>query len=277
MLSLNLDRVGRTDEMAIVEERDQLIKEWLKLAAEDINESLKSDLKVETKSARNDLVTQMDQKIEKDLVSKIQEYFPDDKIVSEEGFGDSLEDIEIEEDTVWYLDPIDGTLNFVLQNENFGIMIAIYEKDIGQQAYILDVIKDELFWALKDQGVYRNDELLPKMNNIPLTDGLFASNSMFISNKQVQLNTEITKSAMGVRTTGSAAMEVSELLKGNTVAYLSYGLKAWDIAAGYMMIQESGGLVERLDSSDINFFEPAPVIMGTVQATKDIKDIKNIL
>lgn len=261
--------------MNIINKRDQLIKKWLKEAAEPIKKSLTSDLEVQTKTRRNDLVTYMDRKIEEELIEQIKHHFPEDKIVSEEGFGDQLSMINRAEDTVWYLDPIDGTLNFVLQNENFAIMIAVYDQNIGQQAYILDVMNDELYWSIKDQGVYCNDELLPQMKDIPLKDGLFASNSMYISDKQVKLNTEITKLAMGVRTIGSAAMEIIELLKGNTVVYLSYGLKAWDLAAGYMMIQENGGRVERLNGSTVDFFEPGPTIIGTIQATKEIKKYAN--
>ena len=259
--------------MKLVTKRDTLIKKWLKESSKVIKKSLEGDLKVQTKSRRNDLVTQMDKEIERKLTMKIKEHFPEDKVISEEGYGDELDKIDRKQDTVWYLDPIDGTLNFVLQNEKFAIMISIYEKDIGKQAYILDVMKDELYWSVKDHGVYRNDEKLEKLENTSLKDGLFASNSMYISDKQVQLNTKITKEAMGVRTTGSAAMETIELLKGNTIAYLSYGLKAWDIAAGYMMVRELGGTVERLDGSSIDFLKPAASIIGTKEATKDIQHL----
>ncbi len=259
--------------MTRIQERDTLIKKWLKEAAIDIKEALKTELTVETKSRRNDLVTNMDRQIEQDFVKKIYKHFPEDKIVSEEGFGDDFVDINMEEDTVWFLDPIDGTLNFVLQNENFGIMLAVYEKNIGQQAYIYDVMKDELYWALKDEGVYCNEEPLPKMANTPLTEGLFASNSMFVSDRQVQFNAEITKRAMGVRTIGSAAMEVIEIIKGCTVAYLSYGLRPWDLAPGFMLIKESGGTVTRLNGSSMDFFKPGPTVMGTPATVKEIKSL----
>ncbi|MDN6160279.1 MAG: inositol monophosphatase family protein [Atopostipes sp.] len=259
--------------MTNVKKRDQLIKKWLQNAGEEIKQSLKTDLKVETKSSKSDLVTKMDREIEKKLVKKIKENFPKDKIISEEGFGDDLDDIDRAEDRVWYLDPIDGTLNFVLQNEKFAIMVAIYDKNIGQQAYIYDVMKDKLYWSLKGQGVFKNNKELTQINNTALTDGLFASNSRFISDEQVKLNAKITKHSMGVRTIGSAAMEAVELVEGNTVAYLSYGLNAWDIAAGYMMINEIGGSVQRLDGLTIDFLDPAPSIMGTKQAVKDIQDL----
>lgn len=259
--------------MSIIHKRDKLIKDWLHEAAEDIKIALKSDLQVETKSRKNDLVTHMDRQIEKDFVKKIRENFPNDKIVSEEGFGDEIDTIDLSKDTVWFLDPIDGTLNFVLQNENFAIMLAVYERDIGQQAYIFDVMQDKLYWALKGEGVYLDDELLPEIKDVPLADGLFGSNSMYISSEQMQLNANITRQSMGVRTLGSAALEAIELVKGSTVAYLSYGLRAWDLAAGMMMIQENGGTVTRLDDSPLNLFEPEPVIMATPSAEKDIKSL----
>src|SRR5690625_233931 len=256
--------------MPLIKQRDTLIKKWLKEAAEEIKEALKSELEVEIKTRKNDLVTQMDRQIEKNFVAKINEHFPEDLIVSEEGFGNDVDVTDFEEGTVWFLDPIDGTLNFVLQNENYAIMLAVYEKGIGQQSYIYDVDRDRLYWAIKDNGVYCNDQLLPEIKNLSLEEGLFASNSMFLSNKQVNFNTEITKRAMGVRTIGSAGLESAELVKGSTIAYVSYGLKPWDIAPGLMMVQENGGVVTQFAGSPVNLFTGSLTIMATLTAQKEI-------
>lgn len=259
--------------MTLIEKRDTLVKGWLKTAGEDILEALKSELNVEVKTNRNDLVTNMDRQIEKDFVEQIRKHFPNDQIVSEEGFGDHIEEINMEENTVWFLDPIDGTLNFVLQEENFCVMLAIYEKGIGQQAYIYDVIQERLYWAIKGQGVRCNGQLLPEMENTPLEDGLFASNSMYLSDEQTNLNTEITKRAMGVRTIGSAGIEATEVTKGSTVAYVSYGLKPWDIAPGLMMVEENGGVVTTFDGSPIDLLKTSPSIMGTPAANEEIRKL----
>lgn len=256
--------------MPLTEQRDELIKKWLKEAAEEIREALNHELKVETKSRKNDLVTQMDRQIEKNFVSKIKQYFPNDLIVSEEGFGDHVKISDFEENTVWFLDPIDGTLNFVLQNENYAVMLAVYERGIGKQAYIYDVTHDRLYWAIEGQGVYCNDQLLPKMEDLSLEDGLFASNSMFLSDQQANFNTEITKRAMGVRTIGSAGLESIELVKGSTIAYVSYGLKPWDIAPGLILVQENGGVITNFDGSPVNIFDTSPTIMATPTAQKEI-------
>ncbi len=259
--------------MSLIEKRDTLIKEWLKAAAEDIEQALEEDLDIETKTSRTDLVTNMDRQIEERMVEQIKKHFPKDKIISEEGFGDDIRTIDIQEETVWFLDPIDGTLNFVLQQENFAVMLAVYEKGIGQQAYIYDVKKEKLYWAIKDQGVYCNDQLLPKIKNLPLEEGLFASNSMYLSDEQVALNAEITKRAMGVRTIGSAGIEATEVTKGSTVAYVSYGLKPWDVAPGLMMIQENGGVVTTFEGEAINLLQSNPTIMGTPAANEEIQKL----
>lgn len=259
--------------MSLNEERDKLIKEWLEIAAEEIAIAFEQGLEVETKANRTDLVTQMDRGIEKDFVERIRAHYPNDLIVSEEGYGDEIEKVTLAGNTVWFLDPIDGTLNFVLQEDNFVIMLAVYEDGIGQQSYIYDVTAGKLYWAIKDQGVYCNDQLLPKIVDKPLNDGLFASNSMYLSDMHSKLNAEITKYSMGQRILGSAGLESIQISVGKTLAHITYNLKPWDLAPGYMMIQENGGVITRFDGSPVNLLETHPIVMGTPTANKDIVNI----
>lgn len=262
--------------MSLTIERDTLIKKWLKEAEKMIRDSVKNELEVETKANRSDFVTNMDRNIEEMLVKKIRSEYPNDKIVSEEGFGDDPTNIDMSEDTVWFLDPIDGTMNFVVQDENYCVMLAIFEKNVGMQAYVFDVSQDNLYWAIKGKGVYCNDELLPKIKNASLRDGLFASNTKFLSDEIVGLNTEILKETLGIRNIGSAGLEAVEIAKGNTVLYITYGLNAWDIAPGIMMVQESGGTVKRFDEKPINPLEKSALLMGTHAAVEDaLQIIKN--
>jgi len=258
--------------MTLVEERDVLIKKWLDETKNAIFESLQTGLDIETKTSKSDLVTNMDRQIEKNLVTAINNNFPDDQIVSEEGYGDALEEINMEENTVWFLDPIDGTLNFVMQEEKFAVMLAVYDQGIGMQSYIYDVIQDRLYWAIKGEGVYCNDQLLPEIEDKALKEGLFAPNSMYLSDQQVDINTEITKRSMGARVIGSAGIEATEVAKGSTVAYVSYGLKSWDIAPGLIMVEENGGVVTQFDGEPIDLLNPEPIIMGTPTANRTIQE-----
>ena len=78
---------------------------------------------------------------------------------------------------------------------------------------------------------------------------------------------------MGVRTIGSAGLESAELVKGSTIAYVSYGLKPWDIAPGLMMVTENGGVVTDFNGDPVNPFIGKPTIMGTPAAQKTITNL----
>ena len=104
-------------------------------------------LKVDTKTSRNDLVTNVDKEIEQFFIAKIREQFPTHKIMGEEGFGDELTSMD---GYVWLIDPIDGTLNFVKRQEDFGIMIALYKDGVGLLGYIYDVMRDRFVYGIKD-------------------------------------------------------------------------------------------------------------------------------
>src|SRR5699024_8029446 len=96
------------------------VRAWVLEAGALIREKMYRPLTIDTKSNPNDLVTQLDQEVEFFFAKKIKRYFSDHMIVSEEGYGDK----QINKDgTVWIIDPIDGTMNFVHQKKNFAISI----------------------------------------------------------------------------------------------------------------------------------------------------------
>lgn len=253
--------------MSRADERDRLIKHWIKEAAEDIKESLLKELDVEEKSAHNDLVTNMDKKIEEDLTRKIREHFPEDRIMGEEGFGDDLKDLK---GTVWFIDPIDGTLNFVLQQDKFAIMIGVYEDGIGQQGYIYDVMNKKLYYAIKGGGAYCNDQRMDPIKDISLKDGLFASSSLLLTKEEKETNRRIAEKSMGVRMLGSAGLEAVEVSKGNTVAYMATVLKPWDIAPGKVIVEELGGKVTQFDGEPIDLLKQNKTVFATPKAHEEI-------
>ena len=105
--------------------------------------------------------------------------FPDERILGEESVGHDIQDLD---GIVWIIDPIDGTLNFIKQRANFAIMIGIYEDGVGHLGYIYDVVRDELYFAIRDNGAYCNDRRLPTVEELPLSEGLVAiSNRLVVS------------------------------------------------------------------------------------------------
>ena len=131
----------------------QTIQSWLFEAADVIRMNLESALTVQQKNGRTDLVTNMDEQTQEFLMNKIQTNFPEDQILGEEKGYNTLKSFA---GRVWIIDPIDGTMNFVMERENFCIMLAVYEDGIGKLGFIYDVMREELYWGGKGLGVYRN-------------------------------------------------------------------------------------------------------------------------
>ena len=145
--------------MASIKEMDNYAKHWVKEAGEKIRASFETTLNIETKTNRNDLVTNMDKDTERYFVSQIKKTFPEHRIFGEEGMGNDIQDLK---GIVWIIDPIDGTLNFIHQQRNFAISLAIYEDGIGKIGMIYDVVHDELYHAIKGKGAYLNETKLSR-------------------------------------------------------------------------------------------------------------------
>ena len=147
-------------------------KEIIKEAGAFIKESLSKTITVEEKTAFDDLVTNIDKQTQDLLVARIKSAFPSDNIFAEEnGLVHNIKD-----GNVWVLDPIDGTVNFIVQQDNFCVMIAYYEEGQGKFGLIYNVMADQLFYGGGQFDVYCNDKLLPAYKSRPLDRCLVASN-----------------------------------------------------------------------------------------------------
>lgn len=255
-----------------LKKRDSLIKEWIKELTEYIMEN-KDVINVEEKTSINDLVTNMDKWIEKELVTKIRANYTDDRIISEEGYGDDVTDLK---GTVWFLDPIDGTLNFVTQRENFAMMIGVYEDGIAQQGYIYDVMLDKLYSATKGDGIYCNGQLLHKPKNVSLNEGVLGVSSKLLVEDNHPLVRAVAKESLGSRVLGSAGLESVEIVKGNTVGYIAAGLKPWDLAPGMLFMEEIGFKATRFDNSPIDLLASNDIVFGAEAAHKEIVNKINV-
>lgn len=252
------------------------VSPWVKEAGDRIKKELATDhddISVEVKTTPNDLVTSLDFQTEKFIVEKIRQAFPDHQIVSEEGFGDDVQSLE---GSIWFIDPIDGTLNFVKQQENFCVMLAYYEDGQGLLAYIYDVMKDKFYHVIKGQGAFCNGKPFPELiTDRGLEDGLTALNSKLISHNQTEPVKEITRRSLGLRLYGSAGIEAIEVASSRTVAYIAKNLKPWDFATGYLFIEEMGGVISDFHGNDLDMLQAGEVVIANPKAHQEIVDIYN--
>lgn len=249
--------------------RQAMITEWLTYVADKLRGSFNRDIKVAEKSAANDLVTEMDQWAERYLVSQIREHFPNDFIIGEEGCGDNVTSTD---GTIWVIDPIDGTLNFVKAQNHFAIMIGIFQDGEPQEGYIYDVMHDELYIGIVGVGAYVNGTQIDQYSLESLEESLIIGNVMnFIDNRYNMQ--ELARTAMGVRSIGSAALQTISVIKGEVSLYFSAGLEPWDFAAGYAIAESLGIKTTDHLGEKLSILKKSPVLIAYPNVHKQALEI----
>ncbi|MFB6465749.1 inositol monophosphatase family protein [Cytobacillus sp. Hz8] len=243
-------------------EIDAYAKSWVKEAGEEIKKSFNQTLNIETKSNRNDLVTNIDKQTEQFFIKKIKAAFPDHNILGEEGFGDNIESLE---GITWIIDPIDGTMNFIHQQRNFAISIGIYENGIGKIGLIYDVIHDELYHAMKGKGAYLNHRELSPLKEVNVNEAVISLNvTWVIQNNKIDpsILSRLAHDVRGTRSYGSAALELASIAAGRMDAYITLRLSPWDFAAGIVLLEEVGGIVTNLHGEPLNLLTQNSVLVA---------------
>ncbi|WP_017753574.1 inositol monophosphatase family protein [Calidifontibacillus oryziterrae] len=230
-----------------IEKLEQIVtnaKQWILDAGAQIRQSFTTNtLEINFKENPSDLVTDMDKQIEKFFIKKINETFPKHRILGEEGFGDDVKSLE---GTVWIIDPIDGTMNFVHMKRHFAISVGIYHNGSGVVGLIYDVVNDELFSGIKGKGAFLNEQPLKKLQAIEIKEAVIGMNAGWLLEKErihPSILPPLIQSVRGTRSFGSAAIELAYVASGKIDGYISLRLSPWDFAAGKVIIEEVGGHV----------------------------------
>jgi myo-inositol-1(or 4)-monophosphatase len=236
-------------------------KEWIREAGAHIRTNIHEPLAVDTKSNPNDLVTAMDKETEAYFASKIRGTYPEHFILSEEGFGDELDSLN---GTVWIIDPIDGTMNFVHQKRNFAISIGIFHHGAGEIGLIYDVMNDVLYSAKRGEGAYKGDIRLPPLKaHINLEEAMLGLNHFWLCENRLtdeKVMQQLVKRVRGTRTFGSAALEFAFVAEGIMDGYLTMSLAPWDVAAGIVIVNEVGGITTDMDGNELGLLKKSSVI-----------------
>ena len=196
-----------------------------------------------------DLVTDYDVKIELYLKEKLAEAFTEHTLVGEE----TNEGIT-HPDKAIYIDPIDGTTNFVHGIPFCAISIGIWDGGEPIAGVVYNPVLDELFYAEKGKGAYCNDKPLHVSEAQTLEKSLIATGFPYTKVEQGKDFRWVMKSMEAVlpytrdiRRLGSAALDLCNVARGTFEGYFEINLKPWDVAAGILMVKEAGGRVSRQD------------------------------
>ncbi len=200
-------------------------------------------LKVNTKSP-NDFVTEVDQAAEQAIIETLLGAYPGHGILAEEsGRTHGARDSEY----VWIIDPLDGTTNFIHGFPVYAVSIALAFKGQVQQAVVYDPSRDDLFYASKGRGAFRNDRRLRVSKRTRLAESLIGTGFPFRKGdnfkRYVKMFEDVMQQCAGLRRPGAAALDLCYVAAGWYDGFFETGLSPWDIAAGSLIITEAGGLI----------------------------------
>ena len=202
-----------------------------KVLVRDFGEIEKLQVK---KKGPTDFVTNADIKVEKIIIEELKKARPNYSFITEEN------GIKINKDknNTWIIDPIDGTVNFLHGIPHFAISIAHKSENEIISGLIFDPIKNEMFYAEKNNGAFYNNHRIRVSKKNDLNECLFVTGG--------KLNREIE---LPYRKSGCAALDMAYVASGRYDGYFQNKLNLWDIAAGIILIKEAGGLINEIDLS----------------------------
>jgi len=199
-----------------------------------------------------DFVSVADQRTESILVGELQKARGGYPILTEEtGLIDGPD-----KSHRFIIDPIDGTTNFLHGIPHFAIAIALEREGQLVSAVIYNPIADDMFTAEKGYGAYLNDKRLRVAARKNLADAVVATGTPNVGHSaehRARFNTELNAAmaaTTGVRRFGSAALDLAWVAAGRYDTFWERGLKAWDVAAGILLVKEAGGVVTDLTGRD---------------------------
>jgi myo-inositol-1(or 4)-monophosphatase len=198
----------------------------------------------------SDFVSTADVKAEKTLFEELSKARP--------GYGFVMEERGVVEGTDktnrWFIDPLDGTSNFLHGLPHWAISIALEREGVLIAGLVYNVARDELFWAEKGVGAFLNDKRIRVSGRSDIRDALIATGTPFhgkgghdVFLREVE---RVISRSAGIRRWGSAALDLAYVAAGRYDGYWERGLNAWDIAAGAVLVREAGGVVLEPDGGD---------------------------
>ena len=187
-----------------------------------------------SKKGPTDFVSNADLKAEKIIIEELKKAKPNYSILSEEN------GVELNKDknNTWIIDPIDGTVNFLHGIPHFAISIALKNNNEIISGLIFDPIKNEIFYAERNNGAFLNNNRIRVSKKNKINDCLFATGGKIKKTFDLQY-----------RKSGSAALDMAYVAAGRYDGYFQEGLNIWDIAAGIILIKEAGGIINEIDLS----------------------------
>jgi myo-inositol-1(or 4)-monophosphatase len=221
--------------------------------------SLDVDLVKVASKGRSDYVTEVDRAAEQVIVDILLKAYPDHAILAEESgaSGDS--------EYTWIIDPLDGTTNFIHGFPQYAVSIALRHREHVTQAVVYDPTRNELFTASRGRGAFLNERRIRVSRRSKLSECLIGTGFPFRSfehlDEYLRMFRSVAEHTAGIRRPGAAALDLAYVAAGRLDGFWEIGLSPWDMAAGSLLILESGGLVSDF-KGEAAYLEEGRIVCG---------------
>jgi myo-inositol-1(or 4)-monophosphatase len=209
----------------------------------------------------SDYVTEVDRKSEEIILKMVRRHFPDHHIMSEETVNEGWK-----EGYTWVIDPLDGTTNFIHGFPFVAVSIGICKDRVPELGFVLDPVRQELFWAVKGEGAYLNGERIRVRSAAKVSDALIATGFPFRAKGLLDPYLEVFRNVFhkvsGIRRAGAAALDLAYVAAGRVDGFWEPALSPWDIAAGSLLVSEAGGIVDDFWAEG-NHVQNGHIVAGT--------------
>ncbi len=222
-----------------------------------------------------DLVTEVDRRAEAFLIDSIQLAYPWHRVVAEESAPGAQQG-----EQVWYIDPLDGTVNFAHGVPIFTVSVAYAEGGQIRLAAVYDPMQDECFTAAHGEGAWLNARPIQASRVADLTESLLVTGFPYDawSNPDNNLThyANFTLRTQGVRRLGSAALDLCYVAAGRLDGFWELRLNPWDVAAGGLIAQQAGAQVTALDGSPDFISPPCSILAANAALHASMLEVLNL-
>jgi myo-inositol-1(or 4)-monophosphatase len=254
----------------MLEERMAVAKSLALEAGVILHQGYSSDKDISHKG-RIELLTQFDLMSEQLITEGIRQAFPQDYIVAEE------ENAPITHSDYWLIDPLDGTTNFAHGLPSFTICLSYLQNHKPVMGVIYIPMLDELYSASQDHGAFLNDVSIEVTRQASLKQSLLATGFPYAFD-QVDFDSfgnweRLFYQSLGLRHLGCASLNLAYVACGRLDGFWECGFKAWDMAAGVIIVEEAGGIVTRIDGGENPLSDPTSILATNGHLHQAIADL----
>ena len=213
-----------------------------------------------TAKGHNDFVTEVDQAAERTIMDEVRRHYPSHGFRAEESGATG------ESDTLWIIDPLDGTTNFLHGFPIFAVSIAVQHRGRLEHAVVYDPMRGEIFSEPRGQGAHLENYRIRVSKQRGLESALIATGfpyreNMRYADQYLAMMKAVMARAAGIRRPGAAALDLAYVAAGRVDGFWEIGLSPWDTAAGTLLIQEAGGHIGTLTGAE--YKQGGHIVAGT--------------